>query len=101
MDKSAIDCPFKISGSCTERNRSLSHASEALEINSRRKTSLLEYRELTIKSINRLTSAWYSKVSPSCCSVLLEALTTTFEDVKEEEEEEEEEGNEEDDGKKS
>ena len=59
----------------------------------------MEYKELTIKSINRLTSAWYSKVSPSCCSVPLEALTTTFEDVKEEEEEEE--GNEEDDGKKS
>ena len=33
--------------------------------------------------------------------MLLEALTTTFEDVKEEQEEEEEDGNEEDDGKKS
>lgn len=43
--------------------------SEALEISSRRKMSLLLYRELMIMSINLETSAWNSNFSPSLLSV--------------------------------
>jgi len=52
------------SGLDTDVNRSLSSASDALDTSSRRKTSLLLYRELTMRSRRRLTSAWYSYVSP-------------------------------------
>ncbi len=58
-------------------------------MSSRRKTSLLEYKELTIKSISRLTSAWYSNVSPACsCSVvealgIIAVLVVLVEDLKE------------------
>src|ERR1044071_1004477 len=41
-------------------NRSLSRASEALEISSRRKMSLSEYSEWTMRSRSCLTSAWNS-----------------------------------------
>lgn len=43
--------------------------SEALEMSSRRKISLLEYKLLMIISISRLTSAWNSNFSPParCC----------------------------------
>ena len=43
--------------------RSLSHASEALEISSRRKISLLLYKEWIIRSSSCLTSAWKPSVS--------------------------------------
>ena len=53
--------------------RTLSIASLALEINSRKKMSRVLYKELTIISIKRLTSAWNSCSCPSeliaaCCS---------------------------------
>ena len=40
--------------------RSLSSASDAFEISSRRKTSLSEYSEWTMRSSSCLTSAWNS-----------------------------------------
>jgi hypothetical protein len=46
------------------RNRSLSRASEALEMSSRRKISLDLYSELMMMSIRRLTSAWNWYFSP-------------------------------------
>mmetsp|Transcript_17285 Transcript_17285/g.43906 ORF Transcript_17285/g.43906 Transcript_17285/m.43906 type:complete len:224 (+) Transcript_17285:452-1123(+) len=48
------------SGSVRLRKRSLSSASLAFEMSSRRKMSLLEYRLLMIMSIRRFTSAWNS-----------------------------------------
>ena len=60
--------PSIMDGSLTDRNRSLSSASEALETSSRRNTSRLEYSEFTIRSSRRFTSAWYSKVSPSAAA---------------------------------
>ena len=67
------------SGLDTDVNRSLSSASEALDTSSRRNTSLLLYRELTMRSRRRLTSAWYSYVSPPLAgfsSVAASARTT-------------------------
>ena len=66
------------SGLDTDVNRSLSSASEALDTSSRRNTSLLLYRELTMRSRRRLTSAWYSYVSPLAgfSSVAASARTT-------------------------
>jgi hypothetical protein len=47
--------------SVRDKNLILSSASEALEMSSRRKTSLLLYSELMMMSISRVTSAWNAK----------------------------------------
>tara|TARA_B100000405_G_scaffold297387_1_gene253207 strand:- start:125 stop:367 length:243 start_codon:yes stop_codon:yes gene_type:complete len=46
-------------------NRNLSHASLALDTSSRKNTSLLLYKELTIKSINRCTCERRESVTES------------------------------------
>ena len=48
---------------CSASKRSLSQASDALEISSRRKMSLLEYSEWIIRCRSCLTSAWKPRVS--------------------------------------
>ena len=47
----------------SDKKRILSNESLPLEINSRKKISLFEYKELIIMSIKRDTSAWNSNVS--------------------------------------
>ena len=70
------------SGFDTDVNRSLSSASDALDTRAGTRPSLL-YRELTMRSRRRLTSAWYSLLSPPApplagfSSVAASARTTT------------------------
>ena len=55
-------------GSVSEMKRILSRASDAFEINSRRKISFFEYSELMMISIRRPTSAWNSCFWPPASS---------------------------------
>jgi hypothetical protein len=56
-------------GSESAENRSLSHASLAFDTSSRKNTSLLLYKEFTIKSINRCTCARASTAIVSLAEV--------------------------------
>ena len=57
------DAPSYSAGSASAWKRSLSQASEAFEISSRRKISRLEYSEWIISLSSCLTSAWKPWVS--------------------------------------
>ena len=54
--------------------RNLSQASEALEINSRRKISGLEYKECVTKCSSCATSAWKLCFCEAFCSLIDELL---------------------------
>src|SRR5690242_20780369 len=66
--------PSSSAGLCSASKRSLSQASEALEISSRRKISRFEYSEWIISCSSCFTSAWNPSVSRLAWAVLFSVM---------------------------
>jgi hypothetical protein len=65
------ESPSNRAALCRASKRSLSHASEALEISSRRNISRLEYSEWIINCRSCLTSVWKPRVSLVAVAVVI------------------------------